>query len=75
MVYVALILDSGAPPRSSLFLELGGHWPGAVPLTPTLLHRVQEPQPAPCSAWGPLPAGGIFSCVCVVNTRPLCQPA
>ena len=31
MVYVELILDSGAPPWSSLFLELGGNWPGAVP--------------------------------------------
>lgn len=45
MVCVELILDSGAPPPSSLFLELGGHWLEQSP--PSLLHRVQELQPAP----------------------------
>lgn len=45
MVCVELILDSGAPPPSSLFLELGGLWLEQCPRT--LLHRVQELQPAP----------------------------
>ena len=57
MVCVELILDSGARPGSSLFLELGGHWPGAVPAPDSAPQGAGAPASSltvwACSAWGP----------------------